>query len=225
MPKKSIRASAHDERSPAQRMVEDQLVRRDIEDTRVLAAMLEVPRDAFVPEPERAKAWDDTALPLEHGQTISQPYMVARSLEVANLQASDSVLEVGLGSGYQAAVMSRLCARVVSVDIIGALVESAEQTLKSLAYDNVLARTADGSVGYPEYAPYDAIIVAAGAQTVPEQLIEQLKPGGRLIIPVGQSVQTLTVITRDDQASEHGTSKREYDRCMYVPLRGAAGQA
>src|ERR1700749_882979 len=133
-----------DQRSPAQRMIEDQLLRRDIADQRVLAAMLEVPRDAFVPEKDRAKAWADTALPLPHGQTISQPYMVARSLEVADLKPTDSVLEVGLGSGYQAAVMSRLCARVVSVDIIAALVETAEQTLASLGFDNVLARTADG---------------------------------------------------------------------------------
>ena len=220
MAKKPSRDSAADDRSPARRMVEDQLRRRDIADPRVLAAMLATPRDAFVPEKERGRAWDDTALPLAHGQTISQPYMVARSLEVANLQPTDSVLEVGLGSGYQAAVMSRLCKQVVSVDIIGALVETAEQTLKSLGVDNVLARTADGSIGYPEYAPYDAIIVAAGALDVPEQLIKQLKPGGRLIIPVGQSVQTLTVIKRD----EHGTSQREYDQCVYVPLRGAAGQ-
>ena len=210
-----------DDRSPAQRMVEDQLLRRDIQDKRVLAAMLDVPREAFVPEEERDEAWDDCALPLPHGQTISQPYMVARSLEVAKLQPTDSVLEVGLGSGYQAAVMSRLCARVVSVDIIAALVETAEQTLKSLGFDNVLARTADGSVGYPEDAPYDAIIVAAGAPDVPDQLIAQLKPGGRLIIPVGTSVQTLTVITRN----ETGTTTREYDHCMYVPLRGAAGHA
>jgi protein-L-isoaspartate(D-aspartate) O-methyltransferase len=202
-------------------MVEHQLVRRGIEDPKVLAAMREVPREAFVPEEERDKAWDDCALPLAHGQTISQPYMVARSVELARLRPSDTVLEVGLGSGYQAAVMSRLCARVIGVEIIAALAHGAEQTLRSVGYDNVLVRISDGSVGLPELAPYDCIMVAAGASTVPEQLIEQLKPEGRLIIPVGQPMQTLTVITR----TSDGIVKQEFDQCMYVPLRGAAGQS
>ena len=211
-------------RDPAlrrKRMVEEQLVRRGIQSSRVLAAMREVPREAFVPEHERDKAWDDCALPLAHGQTISQPYMVARNVELAELRPSDTVLEVGLGSGYQAAVMSRLCARVVGIELIAPLAETAEQTLRSLGYDNVLVRVGDGSVGLPELAPYDCIVVAAGASSVPEQLVQQLKVGGRLIIPVGTSVQTLTVITR----TASGSVKREFDQCMYVPLRGAAGQA
>jgi protein-L-isoaspartate(D-aspartate) O-methyltransferase len=203
------------------RMVEHQLVRRGVEDKSVLEAMRSVPREAFVPEAERGKAWDDCALPLPHAQTISQPYMVARSLELAQLTAADNVLEVGLGSGYQAAVMSRLCARVVGVEIIPELANTAKQTLADLGYDNVLVHAGDGSVGLLAYAPYDCIIVAAGAPTVPEQLVEQLKPGGRLIIPVGSSMQTLTVITRTPQ----GSTTEEYDQCMYVPLRGAAGRA
>jgi protein-L-isoaspartate(D-aspartate) O-methyltransferase len=124
--------------------VEQQLVRRGIEDSKVLAAMREVPREAFVPEEERDNAWNDCALPLAHGQTISQPYMVARSVELARLRPTDTVLEVGLGSGYQAAVMSRLCARVIGVEIIPALAHGAEQTLRSVGYDNVVVRISDG---------------------------------------------------------------------------------
>ncbi|HET8931946.1 MAG TPA: protein-L-isoaspartate(D-aspartate) O-methyltransferase [Polyangiales bacterium] len=203
------------------RMVEEQLVRRGIQSASVLAAMREVPREAFVPEHERDKAWDDCALPLAHGQTISQPYMVARNVELAELRPSDTVLEVGLGSGYQAAVMSRLCARVVGIELLAPLAETAEQTLRALGYDNVLVRVGDGSVGLPELAPYDRIVVAAGALHVPEQLVHQLKVGGRLLIPVGTAVQTLTVVTRTGA----GSVKKEFDQCMYVPLRGAAGQA
>jgi protein-L-isoaspartate(D-aspartate) O-methyltransferase len=222
MPKKVRRASTTKDPSARRAdMVEQQLVRRGIKDPNVLATMREVPREAFVPEEERDKAWDDCALPLAHGQTISQPYMVARSVELARLRPSDTVLEVGLGSGYQAAVMSRLCARVIGVEIIPALAHGAEQTLRSVGYDNVLVRISDGSVGLPELAPYDCIMVAAGASTVPEQLVEQLKPDGRLIIPVGQPMQTLTVITR----TPDGIVKQEFDQCMYVPLRGAAGRA
>jgi len=222
MPKKIRHLStAKDPSAQRAHMVEQQLMRRGIEDPKVLAAMRDVPRELFVPEPARDRAWDDCALPLAHGQTISQPYMVARSVELAALQPSDTVLEVGLGSGYQAAVMSRLCARVIGVEIIAALAHTAEQTLRTVGYDNVLVRISDGSVGLPEFAPYDCIMVAAGAVSVPEQLIEQLKPGGRLIIPVGQPMQTLTVITRTPE----GVVKHEYDQCMYVPLRGAAGHA
>lgn len=212
---------ARDPELRRKRMVDEQLVRRGIQSPRVLQAMREVPREAFVPEHDRDRAWDDCALPLAHGQTISQPYMVARNVELAELRPSDTVLEVGLGSGYQAAVMSRLCARVVGVELIAPLAETAEQTLRALGYDNVLVRVGDGSVGLPELAPYDRIVVAAGALTVPEHLVQQLKLGGRLLIPVGTAVQTLTVITR----TELGSLKKEFDQCMYVPLRGAAGQA
>jgi protein-L-isoaspartate(D-aspartate) O-methyltransferase len=221
MPKKTrLLKDTLEPRAKSQRMVEDQLVRRGIRSPSVLAAMREVPREAFVPEHERDRAWDDCALPLAHGQTISQPYMVARSLELAQLSANDTVLEVGLGSGYQAAVMSRLCRRVIGVELIAALAHTAQQTLRRLGYDNVLVQVGDGSVGFPEYAPYDCIVVAAGALSVPAPLLDQLKLGGRLIIPVGPDVQTLTVITR----TADGCVTQEFDQCMYVPLRGAAGQ-
>jgi protein-L-isoaspartate(D-aspartate) O-methyltransferase len=181
--------------------------------------MRAVPREEFVRLSDRAHAYDDCALPLSHEQTISQPYMVARTLTLAQLQPTETVLEVGLGSGYQAAVMSRLCARVIGVEIIPELAQKAEQTLSRLGFDNVLVRVADGSVGYAAFAPYDVIVVAAGAPSLPEQLVEQLKPGGRLIIPIGPGVQTLTLITRTADALE----KQEFDQCMYVPLRGEAG--
>jgi len=202
------------------RMVEAQLRARGIRDEAVLAAMRTVPRELFVPRQERARAYEDGALPLPHGQTISQPYMVARAIELARLSSSDVVLEVGLGSGYQAAVMSRLCARVVGVEIIPELAARAERTLARLGYDNVVTRVADGSLGREEFAPYNAIVVAAGALEVPSQLVQQLAPGGRLVIPVGSPVQTLSVITR----TATGTVTQDYDRCVYVPLRGAAGR-
>jgi protein-L-isoaspartate(D-aspartate) O-methyltransferase len=200
-------------------MVEEQLHARGIRDEAVLNAMRTVPRELFVPRDQRARAYDDGALPLPHGQTISQPYMVARAIELARLSPSDVVLEVGLGSGYQAAVMSRLCARVVGVEIIPELAARARRTLARLAYDNVEVRVADGSLGCEEFAPYDAIVVAAGALDVPSQLVQQLATGGRLVIPVGSPVQTLCVLTR----TEGGIVTDTYDKCVYVPLRGAAG--
>jgi protein-L-isoaspartate(D-aspartate) O-methyltransferase len=201
-------------------MVQNQLQERGIRSPAVLAAMQAVPRELFVPSTERNQAYDDCALPLLYGQTISQPYMVARAAELAGLAPSDSVLEVGLGSGYQAAVLSRLCARVISLEIIAELTSVAARTLSQLGYDNVQVRTCDGSLGYAEAAPYDAIIVAAAAPAVPNALVEQLKLGGRLVIPVGSKTQKLSVITRTAQGARTAT----YDACVYVPLRGAAGR-
>jgi len=201
-------------------MIEHQLRERGIHHPRVLQAMQTVPREVFVPSEDRARAYDDCALPLPHGQTISQPYMVARTVELAQLTSSDVVLEVGLGSGYQAAVMSRLCARVIGLEIIPELATMAQRALSKLNYDNVLVRVADGSVGYREHAPYDAIVVAAGAPTVPHQLVDQLRLGGRLVIPVGTRTQTLSVLTR----TRSGVVTKAYDPCVYVPLRGAAGR-
>lgn len=201
-------------------MVEHQLRERGIHEEAVLRAMQVVPRDHFVPNHERERAYDDCALPLAHGQTISQPYMVARAVQLAQLSLDDIVLEVGLGSGYQAAVLSRLCARVVGVEIIPELAHAARRSLAELRYDNVRVEVGDGSLGWPEFAPYDAILVAAGAPKVPDALVEQLAPGGRLVIPVGDQTQRLCVLTR----TRIGTVSRSYDRCVYVPLRGAAGR-
>jgi protein-L-isoaspartate(D-aspartate) O-methyltransferase len=202
-------------------MVEQQLRPRGVHDRAVLEAMRVVPRDAFVPEAERARAYADNALPLGHGQTISQPYMVARAAELAQLSAADNVLEVGLGSGYQAAVLARLCSHVVGIELLPELAQRAARTLSTLGFDNVSVQVGDGSLGYAPGAPYDAIVVAAGAARVPHALLEQLKIGGRLVMPLGgESQQTLTVITR----TADGMSTREYDACVYVPLRGAAGR-
>jgi protein-L-isoaspartate(D-aspartate) O-methyltransferase len=202
------------------RMVEEQLKDRGIESTAVMRAMQNVPRECFVPSDERQHAYEDCALPLPHGQSISQPYMVARTLELAQLTASDTVLEVGLGSGYQAAVLSHLCQRVIALEIIPELAELAERRLFALGYDNVVVRAADGSLGCADYAPFDAIVVAAGAPQIPDALVQQLKIGGRLVIPVGAKTQTLSVLTR----THAGVNSRSYDRCVYVPLRGVAGQ-
>lgn len=213
---------SHDLARERATMVERQLRQRGLRDPAVLAAMQAVPRDAFVPDEERDHAYADNALPLGHGQTISQPYMVARTLELARLLPGERVLEVGLGSGYQAAVMARLGARVIGIELVPELAHRAQRTLRELGFSDVEVHTGDGSIGFADGAPYDAIVVAAGAPSVPPQLVDQLKTGGRLVIPVGEeNLQTLTVITRHDS----GVSVQEHDTCVYVPLRGAAGRS
>jgi protein-L-isoaspartate(D-aspartate) O-methyltransferase len=197
------------------RMVDEQLRRRGITDTRVLAAMGEVPREAFVPASERNRAYCDGALPLSHGQTISQPLMVAMSVEALRLGGDETVLEVGAGSGYQAAVLSKLAKKVYAVEIIPELVQGARDVLDELGIDNVELICGDGRLGWAQGAPYDAIVVAAAAEEVPPALVEQLKEGGRLVIPVGESWgQAL-------QASRKRDGKlrtEELCRCVFVPL-------
>lgn len=198
-----------------QRMVEEQLRRRGIADSRVLAAMGEVPREAFVPESHKRSAYYDGALPLAHGQTISQPLMVAMSVEALRLTGEETVLEVGAGSGYQAAVLAKLAKKVYAVEIIPELVTYAERVLESLGIDNVEVICADGRNGWPAGAPYDGIVVAAAAEEVPEALVDQLREGGRLVIPVGgRWGQAL-------QASVKRQGKLETEelcRCVFVPL-------
>jgi len=166
-------------------MVKHQLRRRGIADSRVLAAMGEVPREAFVPDANKKHAYADGALPLSHGQTISQPLMVAMSVEALRLEGDETVLEVGAGSGYQAAVLSKLAKKVYAIEIIPELVANARLALDSLGIDNVEIICADGRKGWPDGAPYDGIVVAAAAEEIPPALVEQLKEGGRLVIPVG----------------------------------------
>ena len=168
-----------------QRMVQQQLMTRGITDARVLAAMAKVPREEFVPPESRAASYEDGPLQIGHGQTISQPYIVAFMTEQLRPKASDRVLEIGTGSGYQAAILAGLVKDVYTIEIIEALAKDAEATLQRLGYKNVHVRVGDGYRGWPEHAPFDAITVTCAPDHVPQPLIDQLKEGGRMIIPVG----------------------------------------
>ena len=196
-------------------MVERQLRARGIDDERVLAAMRRVPRELFVPEAERMHAYDDVALPIGYEQTISQPYMVALICSLLSLHGKEKVLDVGTGSGYQAAVLSRLAREVVSVERYRTLAETARTRLKTLGYDNVDVRLGDGLLGVPERAPFDRIIVTAAAETIPEALVNQLADGV-MILPLGPhgGVQRLVKVTKGEGA----TQEEELIGVRFVPL-------
>ena len=202
-------------------MVEHDLRQRGIRDPHVLDALASVPRHLFVPPAERTHAYEDRALPLEMGQTISQPYIVAFMTEALQVRSGDRVLEVGTGSGYQTAVLARLAALVFTVERIGELQRTARMVLAEIAVDNVFFHVGDGSCGWAEHAPYDRILVSAGAPDVPEALRAQLSSdGGRMVIPVGDSdLQELVAVTRieDDFTSESLIG------CRFVPLVGDEG--
>jgi len=185
----------------------------------VLAAMEEVPREQFVLKEHRREAFEDRALPIECGQTISQPYMVALMTQELSLSGTETILEIGTGSGYQAAVLSRLCRHVITVERIVELSRSARQILESLGCTNVECHVGDGSLGCAERAPYDGIIVTAGAPKIPPPLLEQLSPGGRLVIPVGSGrPQVLQVVTK----TPAGATVVDVCDCSFVPLIGSA---
>lgn len=182
-----------------ERMVQEQLRSRDITDERLLAVMLEVPRHCFVDDALRGRAYGDHPLPIGAGQTISQPYIVAYMTQALQLTGVEKVLEIGTGSGYQTAILSRLCSQVYTVERINSLLAGARKTFDQLRYYNIRAKLDDGTVGWPENGPYDAIIVTAGGPAIPEPLIEQLADPGRLIIPVGnQHVQELQLLEKKD---------------------------
>jgi len=199
-------------------MVRTQLAPRGITDPRVLEAMREVPRHLFVPEGLQAYAYEDRALPVGEQQTISQPYIVAVMTQLAHIEPGEKVLEVGTGSGYQAAILARMGARVYTVEIIPALAHRARRTLDSLGYRSIESRVGDGYRGWPEAAPFHAILVTAAPDHVPPALVDQLGIGGRLVIPVGGSVQTLMVITR----TPGGAHRQQIIPVQFVPMTGEA---
>lgn len=203
-------------------MVQRQIEGRGIRDPRVLTAMRKIDREAFLPEAMREFAYEDSALPIEEGQTISQPYIVARMVEAARLNPADRVLEIGAGSGYAAAVMAELAMRVYTIERHSALARLAETRLHAMGYGNVDVRTGDGTLGWPEAAPFDAIIIAAGGPRVPEALKKQLAVGGRLVMPVGRTPnqQELIRLTRTGKDS---FATETFDEVMFVPLIGAQG--
>jgi protein-L-isoaspartate(D-aspartate) O-methyltransferase len=193
---------------------------RGIEDMDVLHALAKVPRHVFVPEAVRRRAYEDGALPIGYGQTISQPSLQALYLETLRLEPHESVLEIGTGSGYQTALLAELADRVYSVERIRALAVRARAALDSLRYGNVAILTGDGTVGWSRYAPYDAILVAAGAPSVPDALVSQLAEGGRMLIPIGgKDVQRLMLVRKTTE----GTEEHEITTCVFVPLVGRYG--
>jgi protein-L-isoaspartate(D-aspartate) O-methyltransferase len=209
-------------------MVERQLRRRGIADERVLAAMREVPRELFVPESERRRAYNDSALPIGHGQTISQPWIVAAIAEALALAGNEKVLEIGTGSGYSAAVVALLAREVITIERIPELARTAERLLQELGIANVRVVVADGSEGFSEEAPHDGIAVHATAPAAPPSLLAQLAPGGRLVVPIAtDGADMLTVFTRTggelDPATGAGLERRTLGACRFVPLIGREG--
>jgi protein-L-isoaspartate(D-aspartate) O-methyltransferase len=211
---------AVDRTEARERMVVEQLERRGIKDVRVLGAMRSVPRDRFIPPEYADHAYEDGPLPIGSSQTISQPYMVALMSEVAALQGGERVLEVGTGSGYQAAVLARLARQVYSIECTAGLQDRARVILNATGVTNVFLRCTDGSEGWPEMAPFDAILVTAAMSGIPRPLLEQLAPAGRLVAPIGEDeLQTLVRITRSN-----GTWREEYfGECRFVKMTGKYG--
>ena len=201
-------------------MVRTQIASRGVRDPAVLRAMRTVPRHRFVPSSRGAAAYDDRPLPIGHRQTISQPYIVALMSELAHVKPGDRVLEVGTGSGYQAAVLAEMGVKVFSIEIVEPLAKRAKATLTELGYD-VAVRHGDGYAGWPEHAPFDAVVVTAAPPKIPEPLKQQLAVGGRLVIPVGKYAQSLIVVTR----TENGFEEESVLPVRFVPMTGEAQKA
>jgi len=199
-----------------ERMVSEQIVARGVRDPRTLAALRKVPRHLFVPDAAAREAYEDHPLPIGHAQTISQPYIVALMTETLGLKGGETVLEVGTGSGYQAAVLAEIAAHVYSIEIVPTLAEEARERLRRLGYGNVEVRAGDGYAGWPEAAPFDAIIVTAAAPRIPEPLKAQLRDGGRLVLPVGDESQELIVVTRSGATF----AQRRVLPVRFVPMTG-----
>ena len=206
---------------PRRLMVERQMAARDISDPRVLEAMGQVPRHLFVPEELRDQAYEDHPLPIGLNQTISQPYIVALMTQLARPTAESRALEIGVGSGYQSAVLAEVCKQVHGVEILSTLAEQADRRLKELGYRNVVVRCGDGYQGWPELAPFDIILVTAAPQKVPQPLIDQLAPGGRLVIPVGGFLQELLLF---EKQADGTVSRKTVTPVQFVPMTGRAEQ-
>jgi protein-L-isoaspartate(D-aspartate) O-methyltransferase len=216
----SPQASLDDDaqRQARERMVREQIANRGVRDARVLAAMRKLPRHRFVPEEFQASAYSDQPLPIGHGQTISQPYIMAFMSEALELKPQDRVLEIGTGSGYQAAVLAELAGEVYSIEIVEPLGKEAAARLKDLGYERVKLRIGDGYRGWPEAAPFDAIIVTAAPDHVPPALVEQLREGGRMVLPVGRFAQDLLRLRR----TAKGVVQENLLPVRFVPMVGEA---
>jgi protein-L-isoaspartate(D-aspartate) O-methyltransferase len=198
------------------RMIDEQIRPRGITNPAVLRAMQTVPRHLFVPPNQRDSAYEDSPLPIGHGQTISQPYIVAYMTEALGIQAGDHVLEIGTGSGYQAAVLAQIAREVYTIEIVPELADQARQTLAQLGYKSVHVRTGNGYAGWPERAPFPRIIVTAAPDEVPPALVEQLAPGGTMVLPVGTGFQEMTIVTKTRQ----GVTQRTTIPVRFVPMVG-----
>jgi protein-L-isoaspartate(D-aspartate) O-methyltransferase len=197
-------------------MVDQQIAARGIETATVLKAMRKVPRHRFVPAEVRQLAYDDHALPIGLGQTISQPYIVAYMTEAADISPGESVLEIGTGSGYQAAILGEVAREVYTIEIIPELAEGARKTLAELGYSNVHAKTGNGYLGWPDNAPFDAILVTAAPDEVPQALVDQLASGGRMVVPIGAIVQDMMIIEK----TRNGVVRRRTIPVRFVPMTG-----
>jgi protein-L-isoaspartate(D-aspartate) O-methyltransferase len=199
-------------------MVESQIISRGVTDERVLEAMRAVPRHLFVPRTQMWRAYADSALPIGEGQTISQPYIVALMTELLETSPEDSVLEIGTGSGYQAAVLARLVKRVYTIEILPGLAATARRRLIEMGIENVVVRSGDGYLGWPEFAPFDGIIVTAAPPEVPSALLAQLKRGGRMVLPVGDSAETQELVVIEKSMTSDSVTKRTVIPVRFVPM-------
>jgi len=199
-------------------MVETQIISRGISDSKIIKAFLKIPRHKFIPENFNQYAYADSALPISMGQTISQPYIVARMTELLKLNRGDKVLEIGTGSGYQAAILAEIGCEVYTIEIIEALTLGAKKILECLGYNNIHYKTGDGYLGWKEHSSYDAILVTAAPPEIPKPLTDQLKEGGRMVVPVGDNIQELILVTK----TKKGLEKKTVTPVRFVPMTGEA---